>query len=50
MSTSYQDKLWRNFPCTALEFEERFASEEDCRTYWIEARCDGQVSCQRCPA
>ena len=32
------DELWRDFPKTATEFEERFASEEDCRAYWIEAR------------
>ena len=36
MSTAQQDGLWRSFPRTALEFEERFASEEACRTYWIE--------------
>lgn len=48
MSASYQDKLWRDFPRTALEFEARFASEEDCRAYWIEARWGGHVSCQRC--
>ena len=31
MSASHQDDLWRVFPRTALEFEERFASEEACR-------------------
>jgi hypothetical protein len=29
--------LMRDFPKTALEFEERFKTEEDCRDYWIEA-------------
>ena len=32
------DDLWRDFPKTATEFEKRFATEEDCRAYWIEAR------------
>ena len=36
--TRTRDDLWRDFPKTATEFEERFATEEDCRTYWIEAR------------
>jgi hypothetical protein len=48
MSTSHRDERWRAFPRTALEFEERFASEEACRTYWIEARWNGQITCQRC--
>jgi transposase-like protein len=48
MSTDRQDELWRNFPRTALEFEERFPSEEACCTYWIEARWNGRVACQRC--
>src|SRR5271166_5499075 len=48
MSIAQQDELWRSFPRTALEFEERFASEEACRTYWIEVRWNGRVTCQRC--
>jgi len=32
-----RDDLWRDFSKTATEFEARFATEEDCRTYWIEA-------------
>ena len=48
MSTLHQDDLWRSFPRTALEFEERFASEEACREYWIEARWNGTVACNRC--
>ncbi len=48
MSTLHQDDLWRSFPRTALEFEERFASEEACREYWIEVRWGGTVGCNRC--
>jgi transposase-like protein len=48
MSSLHQDDLWRAFPRTALEFEERFAREEDCRAYWIEARWNGRVTCQKC--
>lgn len=48
MSTSHRDDLWKGFPRTALEFEERFADEEACRAYWIELRWNGNVACQRC--
>src|SRR5262244_4342845 len=43
-----QDDLWRDFPKTATEFEARFATEEDCREYWIEARWGGNPACARC--
>jgi transposase-like protein len=43
-----QDDLWRDFPKTATEFEARFATEEDCRAYWIEARWGGKPTCARC--
>jgi len=43
-----QDDLWRDFPKTATEFEARFATEEDCRAYWIEARWGGKPACARC--
>ena len=46
--TCRQDDLWRDFPKTATQFEERFATEEDCRTYWIEARWGGEPACARC--
>ena len=36
------DDLWRDFPKTATEFEARFATEEDCRAYWIKARWGGK--------
>lgn len=48
MSRMHQDELWRTFPRTVLEFEERFASEDDCRAFWIEARWNGHVTCQAC--
>ena len=46
--TQHQQNLWRNFPKTATEFEARFATEEDCRAYWIEARWGGKPACARC--
>jgi transposase-like protein len=46
--TDGKDALWRDFPKTAIEFEERFATEEDCRAYWIEARWGGEPACARC--
>ena len=42
------DWLWRDFPRTASEFEARFATEEDCRTYWIAVRWGGEPCCARC--
>ena len=40
--------LWRDFPKTAIEFDERFQTEEDCRAYWIEARWGGKPACANC--
>jgi len=48
MPDEHNDDLWRNFPKTALEFEKRFATEADCRAYWIEARWGGTPSCTKC--
>jgi transposase-like protein/Zn ribbon nucleic-acid-binding protein len=48
MADENNDDLWRNFPKTALEFEKRFATEADCRAYWIEARWGGTPSCSKC--
>jgi transposase-like protein len=48
MTKRSQDDLWRDFPKTATEFERRFATEEDCRAYWIEARWGGKPACARC--
>lgn len=48
MSDARNDDLWKNFPKTALEFEKRFATEDDCRAYWIEARWGGTPSCTKC--
>jgi len=48
MTQQAKDDLWRDFPKTATEFEARFATEEDCRAYWIEARWGGQPACASC--
>ena len=42
------DDLWRDFPKTAQEFEARFATEDDCRAYWIKARWGDTPACARC--
>ena len=42
------DALWRDFPKTATEFEARFATEDDCRAYWIGARWGGVPACAKC--
>jgi hypothetical protein len=43
-----RDDLWRDFPRTASEFEARFATEDDCLAYWIEARWGGKPACAKC--
>ena len=48
MTQQDHDDLWRDFPKTATEFDARFATEEDCRAYWIKARWGGKPACQRC--
>ena len=48
MADADKDGLWRDFPKTAPEFEARFATEEDCRAYWIEARWSGKPACAAC--
>ena len=48
MTQRDNDNLWRDFPKTATEFEARFATEEDCRAYWIEARWHGKPACHHC--
>ena len=48
MTRAMPDDLWRDFPKTAMEFEARFATEEDCRAYLIEARWGGTPSCAHC--
>ena len=45
MTQAMPDDLWRDFPKTATEFEARFATEEDCRAYWMEARWGGEPAC-----
>ena len=48
MTQHTPDDLWRDFPKTATEFEKTFATEEDCRAYWINARWGGHPACARC--
>ena len=48
MTEDEHDVLWRDFPKTAIEFEKKFATEEDCRAFWIEARWGGEPSCAGC--
>ena len=48
MTSDNHNSLWRDFPKTATEFEARFATEEACRAYWIQARWGGKPSCVRC--
>jgi hypothetical protein len=43
-----RERVWRDFPKTAQEFEKRFASEGDCRDYLMEVRWGGQPACARC--
>ena len=42
------DDLWRDFPKTATEFEERFPREDECRAYLIKVRWGGKPACARC--
>ena len=48
MSSEMHNSLWRDFPKTATEFDERFSTEEDCRAYLISARWGGAPECARC--
>jgi len=48
MAKKMHTELWRDFPKTAPEFEERFATEEDCIAYWIKARWGDTPFCARC--
>ena len=48
MTRTQQDDLWRDFPKTAMEFETRFATEADCRAYWVQARWGGTPACHEC--
>lgn len=45
---AHQDALWRGFPKTRAEFEERFSSEEACREFLIGCRWNGEPACARC--
>jgi transposase-like protein/Zn ribbon nucleic-acid-binding protein len=48
MTDDRHNDLWRDFPKTAQEFEARFATEQDCRAWWIKARWGDKPACARC--
>jgi transposase-like protein len=48
MSSDTHNSLWRDFPKTAMEFDERFKTEADCRAYLIAVRWGGEPACKRC--
>ena len=48
MTQETHNDLWRDFPKTAQEFEARFATEADCRAWWIKARWGDKPACARC--
>jgi transposase-like protein len=48
MTDTKHNILWRDFPKTAIEFEERFQTEDDCRAYWIKVRWGGKPACACC--
>ena len=45
--TDFSD-LWEHFPRTQAEFDRRFRTEADCRTYLIKVRWNGQPRCKKC--
>ena len=48
MAEMHHESLWRSFPKTLLEFEERFATEESCREYLAACRWNGRPRCHLC--
>ncbi len=42
------EQLWREFPSSLADFEERFPDEEACRAYLIELRWGDRPRCGRC--
>ena len=48
MTEHHADALWREFPRTLLDFEERFATEEACRNYLAKCRWPDGPRCARC--
>ena len=48
MAETHQERLWRGFPKTLLEFDERFGTEEACRKYLAACRWNGRPRCGRC--
>jgi transposase len=48
MAQLKHNELWRDFPKTATAFKARFATEEDCRAYWLQTRWSGKPACAQC--
>lgn len=42
------ERIWREFPKSVVEFEERFPDDEACRRFLVELRWGGQPKCSRC--
>lgn len=48
MTHDHHDALWREFPKTQEQFDNRFATEEACRAYLALCRWNGQPVCDKC--
>lgn len=48
MTVPHTETLWRDFPKTLPEFDERFSSEEACRDYLVACRWNGKPCCAHC--
>jgi transposase-like protein len=48
MSDTHHDALWKSFPKTLPEFNQRFPDEASCRDYLLQVHWGGQPICPRC--
>ncbi len=48
MSDTHHDALWKSFPKTLPELNQRFPDEASCRDYLLQVRWGGQPICPRC--
>ncbi|MCP4781240.1 MAG: transposase, partial [Hyphomicrobium sp.] len=48
MAETHHEALWRGFPKTLIELEERFGTEEACRAYLAVCRWNGRPRCHGC--
>nr|MCP4780942.1 transposase [Hyphomicrobium sp.] len=48
MAETHHEALWRGFPKTLIEFEERFGTEKACRAYLAVCRWNGRPRCHDC--